>query len=881
MKKITYFLFFLLGTVSYAQNVEAPSWVDFAEKKLTGNLSEATLSDFSYTGYHFSEKELPDVSGWNTISVTDYGAIPDDAGYDDAGIQAAITAAEISNQPTVVFFPAGRYIVSSETTKTQPIIINGSNIVLKGAGTGAGGTEIYADKFNENKFGTGIPHYRFMFIPSNTESNDITQVTAAIKKGDFEIQVASTANLSVGQYVDLFQKTTANLEENMPGRLPNVTWTAINRDGIRPFEKHLITKISGNTVTFKNPVQLNMPVSSTTVLKTFQTIGEVGVEDILFTSGWKDYPENFVHHANSIVDAAWQALFFGNVANGWVKNCDFKDWNECVFVERSIAVTVKDIHIYGKRGHTSYYSRYSYGVLFENCLDTCDEGLVDVNRKGMLHGPGMRWSTTSSVFKNCPMQPDQSIDCHGSHPYANLLDNIQGGKLLGNGGAELSYPNSGPYLTFWNFKHDANFTTRLYDFWWISGDNRRRTHTFPNPIFVGFQPGTGENIMFKNEGLDELRGQQVYPNSLFDAQLQLRLYGAYMSASSSKTDTKAKLANDNEDTTFWESENAGAGEWLMLDLGINKTVKGITLKEASTRIKDWTLEYWSNNQWIELVSDSGIGTEKTVDFDVVVARKLRFNIVDMLAGQESAPASITAFEIVPGPLDLPANNFTIETIGETCVDKQNGKVVINANATYNYIATIDNGASYNFTDTTTIENLSAGTYDLCITVDGEDFEQCYQVTIAGGVSLSGKIAVSNKYVDVTVSSGTAPFTVIKNGEEIFETYLTDFSVFVEEGDNIQIKSKDACQGEMVKTIHLSEAVKAYPNPSGGAFEITIPYALNDVDVEIYNIHSQLVGKGRYRLSTSKINLDLTDKPNGIYFVKVNLEKPVFIKLIKK
>ncbi|XCF05437.1 hypothetical protein ABI125_11955 [Tamlana crocina] len=49
-----------------------------------------------------------------------------------------------------------------------------------------------------------------MFILSNTESSDITQVTLEIKKGDFEIQVASTANLVVGQYVDLYQRTTAN-----------------------------------------------------------------------------------------------------------------------------------------------------------------------------------------------------------------------------------------------------------------------------------------------------------------------------------------------------------------------------------------------------------------------------------------------------------------------------------------------------------------------------------------------------------------------------------------------------------------------------------------------------------------------------------------------
>ncbi|WP_203258521.1 DUF4955 domain-containing protein [Hyunsoonleella ulvae] len=880
-KRIIFYLAILIAGYINAQNVEAPSWVDFTEKKLTGNLAEATLSDFSYTGYHFSEKELPDVSGWNTIRVTDYGAIPDDTGYDDIGIQAAIDAAEASNQPTVVFFPAGKYIVSSETTKTQPIVISGSNIVLKGAGTGVGGTEIYADKFNENKFGSGSTHYRFMFKPSNTDSNDITQVTAEIKKGDFEVQVASTANLSVGQYVDLFQKTTDNLEANMPGLTPNTRWTAINRDGIRPFEKHIITKISGNTVTFKNPVQLNMPVSSTTVLKTFQTIEEVGVEDILFTSGWKDYPENFVHHANDIVDYAWQALFYTNVVNGWIRNCHFKDWNEDIFIDRSMAITVKNIDISGKRGHTSYFSRYSYGVLFENCFDNADEGLVDANKKGMHHGPGMRWSTTSSVFINCPMQPDQSIDCHGSHPYANLLDDIQGGKLLGNGGAELSYPNSGPYLTFWNFKHDANFTSRLYDFWFISNTTERRTHTFPNPLFIGFQPGPGENnIRFQNEGLNELHGQQVYPNSLFDAQLQLRLFGAYMSASSSKTNTEAKLANDDDDTTFWESDGAGTGEWLMLDLGINRTVRGITIKEVSSGIKDWTLEYWDNNQWIELVSDSEIGAEKTVNFDIIVTRKIRLNVVNMLAGQESASASITAFEIVPGPLELPADNFTIETIGETCTGKSNGSIVINANATYNYIASI-NGTNYNFTDTYTITDLAPGVYDLCITVDGEDFQQCYQVTIEEGVTLTGKIAVVKKSAQVSVESGAAPYTVYKNGTQIMETYQSNFSIDVSHGDELQIKSKDACQGEMIKTINLLDNVKAYPNPSDGVFEIYMPSNLKTVEMFIYNIHSQLIDVKMYTLNAGKLQLNIEDKPNGIYFAKMNLEKPVFIKLIKK
>ena len=730
------FVFFFFVLIIFSQQKEAPSWIDFAEKKLTGNLVEATLNDFSYTGYQFSEKEIPDVSSWHTLNVTDYGAVPNDNGYDDAAIQATINAAEASNKPTVVYFPAGKYLVSSDATKKQPIVIRGSNIVLKGAGSGAEGTEIYADKFNADKFGSGTVHYRFMFAPSNTNSSDITKVTSAIKKGDFEIDVENSANLSVGQYVDLYQKTTDNLEANMPGLTPNIRWTKIQNNGIRPYEKHVIAKISGTKVTFKNPVQLNMPVSSTTVLRKYNTISEVGIENILFTSGWKDYPENFVHHANDIVDYAWQAVYFGNIANGWIKDCDFKDWNECLFIEKSIGFTAKDIHIYGKRGHTSYYSKYSYGVLFENCLDTCDQGLVDANRKGMLHGPGMRWSTASSVFLNCTMQSQQPIDCHGYHPYANLLDNVQGGTLVGNGGAENAYPNSGPYLTFWNFKHAANFSSRLFDFWFISNTTARRTHTFANPIFVGFQTKSGDNIRFQNEGVNELSGQQVYPNSLFDAQLQLRLYNGYMSASSSKDKNLAKFANDSKETTFWESNVDDAEEWLMLDFGISTSVNEIIIKEKTPRIKDWKIEYWNNNEWKEATSGSEIGTEKIISFNEIATRKLRLKIESMLAGQENAPAAISEFKIKKGSLQLPINIF--------------------------------------------LEN-----------------------------------------------------------------------------------------------------IKVFPNPSNGKFEILVPSILNTVSIEVYNINSQLLMIDTKSVNSGKISIDLKNKANGIYFVKLNLEQPIFIKLIKK
>ena len=871
--KVYLFLTIILGitNVIHAQQKESPSWLDFAQKKLSGNLSEAILSDYSFSGYHFSEKTIPDVSGWNTLSVLDYGAIANDEIYDDTAIQQAIDAAEASGVPTVVYFPAGKYLVSSQTTANTPIVINKSNIVLKGAGSGNGGTEIYADEKHVMPF-----PYRFQFKPSDISSKDITKVISEIKKGDFEVEVVSTSSLSVGQSVDLYQKNPSNLNANMAGLSYNPVWVPIINNGIRPYEKHIISAISGNRITFKNPVQLNMPLHNSTVLKTYNTIEEVGIEGILFTSGWKNYPEDMKHHANDIVDYAWRAVQFESVKNGWIRDCEFKDWNEVIEINRSVAITVKDIEITGKKGHASYYSRYSYGVLFENCVDNAILGLSKDAVKGMVHGPGLRWSTTSTVFLNCDMQKHQSIDCHGYHPYGNLLDNVAGGTVRGNGGAENAYPNSGPYMTFWNFKHDSNYSNRVFDFW---DHVDRKTHTYAYPIFVGFQDGSGENISFKNEGLDELRGEQVYPNSLFNAQLQLRLYGGYMSASSSKNDFKAQLANDKKNNTFWQSESTGSGEWLMLDLGIDRSISEVTIKEEFTSIKDWKLEYWDTSEWKELATGTEIGDEKNITFNIVSARKLRFTILNMLSGQESASAAIIDFEIGSGQFFLASDNFTIETKGETCAGMDNGKVVINGKATHDYVAKID-GVDYEFNKNKTIENLSPGTYDLCIEVVGKNFKHCYQLNIEGAVTLSGKMSVTKKSVLVSVQSGEAPYKVFKNGVQIFETYQTNFSLDVNHGDKIEVKSKTACQGELLKTINLLEDIKAYPNPSSGIYELFIPNNIKTLPLEIYNIRSQLIVAKTYQVKAGKVKINISDKPEGIYFVKVNSDKPSFIKLIK-
>ncbi|GGD04583.1 BNR-4 repeat-containing protein [Hyunsoonleella pacifica] len=244
------------------------------------------------------------------------------------------------------------------------------------------------------------------------------------------------------------------------------------------------------------------------------------------------------------------------------------------------------------------------------------------------------------------------------------------------------------------------------------------------------------------------------------------------------------------------------------------------------------------------------------------------------------PLYLQVIDLDIDPVDptLP-NNFTIQTISETCVGKNNGKLVINAGAVHDYATTI-NGVDYNFTKDATIEGLSPGTYDFCIEVVGENYNHCYEVVIDGGINLSGKMQVVKQSLEVSVDEGAPPYTVYKNGTQIMETYQSKFYVQVNHGDNLVVKSKDACQGEMVKNVNLLEDIKAYPNPSDGVFEIFMPNNLDAVDVEIYNIHSQLIDVKKYQANSRKMILNIEDKPNGIYFVKINVEKPVFIKLIK-
>lgn len=490
----------LLSPIARAQKI-APLWEDYVNAKTSGKVP--VLPDFSYAGYHWSEKEIPSIADKKRFNVDDYGAKPNDDQFDDEAIQRAINAAEANPGGGVVFFSPGKYLISGQENAKTQIRISKSGIVLKGSGSGKGGTEIYQAKMSLN-------NRQIVFSPGKEQIRKLTTVVADAARETFEITVESTARLKVGQDIVITHHSEEFTRQYFSPLSLKPEWKRLFAEGgMRIFEIHTITRINGNKVTFKNPLHLDIKMVKTAKwdVIAFESIEECGIEDILFSSNWKNYPEDFVHHKNAIHDYAYESVGMAFVKNSWIRNCEFQDLNEGVFIRSGYQVSILNTHFRGKKGHASIHARTGYGVLIKNCSFN----------NAQHHGAGNGYSAVGTVITQCKYGKDQNIDIHSGQPFATLYDDIDGGVFYNLGGPEPGYPHHGKYLVFWNFNHQSE-KDQHYNFW---DTEKRRNFTIAKPIFVGFT--SNKKVSFENEGINQLQGTTVKPKSLFEAQLKFRL----------------------------------------------------------------------------------------------------------------------------------------------------------------------------------------------------------------------------------------------------------------------------------------------------------------------------------------------------------------------
>ncbi len=231
--------------------------------------------------------------------------------------------------------------------------------------------------------------------------------------------------------------------------------------------------------------------------------------------------------------------------------------------------------------------------------------------------------------------------------------------------------------------------------------------------------------------------------------------------------------------------------------------------------------------------------------------------------------------------ELGDDSYVVKAIGETCPDKDNGQIKIEAKEDGSYMARLNGGADINFNKEWVIENLAPGPYELCVTNTTTNQTQCFTFDIEAGSSVTGKTSLSKGQVNIEITEGTGPFDVSVNGEQVLQTRSQAFSVKANYGDIVEVTTSVACEGSIAKT--MGGIVSASPNPTSGAFEITLSMPLHVVVVEVYNVYSQRISSKSYQVNGGKVQLDINEVPAGIYFAAIQLgkNKPEVLKIIKK
>ncbi|WP_435416530.1 hypothetical protein [Polaribacter aestuariivivens] len=542
-------VFLLLFTISFnfltAQEIPRI----LSDKKI---MKENYLPNFSYAGYQFGEKEIPNSKG-KIILATDFGVVANDGLDDSKNLIKAIEAASSIEGNVVLQLPVGRIILS------EIIYIERSNFVLRGAGTGIYGTEIYFprplmyvkdpedlkelreylikfDKRQREKennidlpfsqyawtggfIWTRVPNVRVKsYLQEYEEPYNVLAKAISGKKGEFSFEVSDVKNLKKGDVVllQLFNKEGENgeiiseLYQKADVKVGSHHWNFPDLPLVN--QQVVITSISKNRVTIKSPLTIDIKPNYNAQLVAWKHLNEVGIEHFKIT-----FPPSprVAHH----VEPGNNGIYLTRVFNSWVNDIVIENADSGILTEEIANTTIKNIITQGTNmAHYTVAMAGVHNVLAEN---------VKVFNNA-VHPLSFNTFSTKNVYLNCEIYVNPILDQHSGANHQNLFDNIsvylnpnkdRSYPLFAGGGAGYWKPSHGAYSTFWNI--NVNLLSGLD----ISSPillNGMKDGTFARVIGVhgnhAFTINYGPNsyIEFTNKSIDKVP-------SLYEYQLNKRL----------------------------------------------------------------------------------------------------------------------------------------------------------------------------------------------------------------------------------------------------------------------------------------------------------------------------------------------------------------------
>ena len=255
----------------------------------------------------------------------------------------------------------------------------------------------------------------------------------------------------------------------------------------------------------------------------------------------------FVHHKDFIHDSGFQGIGMEQGINCWIRRCRFTDMTQGFFAAGCMSSSFIMNTIDGHQGHGNFNIKWGGPCLIGLCQDLTD--------KGSFHGCGISHENVGGVIWRYESvgETKQTPRCggpdfHAQFPYCSLWD-ISVANLRDNGGNYVLQPNHLRDLTFWNFEQIGNLD--YHDYWNMpktAAEKKNKYHgktkiVYPN--YIGFY---GEMAALNKDhlGLTESFGAPVEPESLYEAQLALRLNGAPVWVAEAKTEWKKVKAEHAE-----------------------------------------------------------------------------------------------------------------------------------------------------------------------------------------------------------------------------------------------------------------------------------------------------------------------------------------------
>lgn len=449
-------------------------------------LKAVYIPDYSYAGYRFGEAQ-PDTSGWTRIDVAQHGMLADDRIDDTQALNRLLQNLDADSIPVVLQFSAGRYEFS------DIIHINRSHIVLRGAGTGAGGTEFYIsrplmystapaevqelseylvklEKIQKEKdrnihlpfspwswtggfFWTGVRGERVKSYLSEYDTDDepLARVVDGAKDG-FTFSVDDAAGLKPGQVVQINWYNPegeggsflAQLYGEQDVTIGSHHWNFPRLPLSR--QQALITAISGTDITVKAPLLHDADTRWNVDITPWKHLEEVGFEHFRLT--FPPHPQ-VAHH----VEPGFNGIYLTRVFNSWVRDVVIENADSAILTEGIANVTIE-------RVTTSGDSLAHYSVQLGGVHNVLVKDLAVENR--VRHPLSFNTFANKSVYLDAFVRHEPLLDQHAGANHHNLFDHtrveikldtaaetLQYPLFMG-GGAGYWKPSHGIYTTFWN-----------------------------------------------------------------------------------------------------------------------------------------------------------------------------------------------------------------------------------------------------------------------------------------------------------------------------------------------------------------------------------------------------------------------------------------------